>query len=204
MILILRISVVLTLLAIGACDNPTSSVRSDIPIEGAAAYFPVSVGNRWVYATTDQEGRPAGFDTVTVTGVEGDIATLYGPGTSELRYRVTETAVTQTVEFGGVHDSSAHLIRIPLSVGTQWQSYFNEIEIIAVDTVISTSAGTFHDVVAVTTAFCAGYGPIGCVAIVSYPMITYFAKGVGPVKYEMWVPSGTGQTYGRSLVSYGR
>jgi hypothetical protein len=186
MILLHRIAIVVTLLVLNACDSPTSSVRSDIPLEGVAAYFPVSVGNTWVYATTDQEGQPAGFDTATVTSVESNLATIRRWG-FEIPYRVTEDAVTLIGAYSGMPDTSGDLplIRTPISVGAAWKSFTQDLRIIAVDTSVATEAGIFADVIVVQAQECAGYGGVLC--FVPGDLIrTYYTFGVGEVKRERW------------------
>ncbi len=194
---------VVALLTIGACDNPVSGFRSDLPLEGAA-YFPVSAGNSWIYAVLDQNGQTIGSDTVLVTDIQGTTARLHEPGVDDAVYHVTENAVT-LVEYAGADgmtDSTRHLLQTPLSMGSQWQSYFEAYEIIAVNSSINTRSGVFDDVIVVEAKTCAGYGDFDCG--LPHRMRSYFARGVGPVKYEIWyfgrskpLPSKT-----RSLVAY--
>jgi hypothetical protein len=178
-----------------AYSHPSSIVTNDIPLDGAAAYFPVDVGNTWVYAITDRDGQPVGFDTVTVTGVEGNTVTIagvqknnvtfVGPGPYEHEYGVTAESIkwswaNGTTENGSPADSGDFLIRTPLSVGTQWQSLFSDFEIVAVDTTIETPAGSFDNVIVVRDNDCNGWG--GALCATSYTTHTYYAKGIGLVK----------------------
>lgn len=202
-----RIAIVIALLTICACDNPSSSFHNDIPMEGAAAYFPVSVGSRWVYETTVSPafGVPfGGMDTVTVADIQGNVVTLRDGGPEEIRYRITEDVVTQVYEINGNADTSAHVIRAPLSIGTQWQSYSATHEIVAVDTTIDTPAGTFDDVIAVRILTCAGWGEMMCKT--SYYILVYYAKGVGLVKSvtTSYGPRFDSPAITRQLVAFGR
>jgi hypothetical protein len=178
-----RIAIVLTFLAIGACDNPSASYTGDIPQDGIVEYFPVSAGSWWTYETSFPSSlvEPINVhDTVYVAGIESNVARLRGPGSYEAEYRITGDVVTQIIALDGTLDSSAHVIRTPLSVGTQWQSYHNAHEIVAVDSTVDTPAGIFQDVVVVETHTCAGRALILCKT--SYSIHTYYAKNVGLIK----------------------
>jgi hypothetical protein len=205
MILLHRIAIVVTLLVLNACDSPTSSVRSDIPMEGVAAYFPVSVGNTWVYASTDQDGKLTATDTVVVASVEGDVAILqYGSDAYEMVYRITEDSVTHLGVYAGVPEYSDDLIRTPVSVGTKWDTHTSVCRIVAVDTTVSTHAGVFDNVVTVwSQEVCR---TVVCPMVVRFPRLMHYANGVGFIKSEVFVDGEFGRLIKntRSLVSYNR
>jgi hypothetical protein len=202
-----RLVVVAALLVMGACDNPSASYTGDIPQAGITEYFPVSAGNWWTYETTFPSSlvEPISVhDTVFVAGIEGNIAILRGPGSYEAEYRITADVVTQIVALNGTLDSSAHVIRTPLSVGAQWQSYHDAHEIVAVDSTVDTPAGIFQDVVVVETHTCAGRALMFCKT--SYCIRTFYAKDVGLIKTTTR-PAGSDihlPLITRQLISYGR
>jgi|SaaInl4_150m_RNA_FD_contig_51_1360457_length_1614_multi_2_in_0_out_0_2 hypothetical protein len=208
MLLFRRIAIIVALFATGACLDPSSGLRSDLPPDGIAAYFPVSVGNRWVYSTADGEGQQTFIDTITVTTVEGSIATLEHRehfSNQEIRgytltYRVAEDGITRVALNGVVSDTGLHLIRAPISAGTEWRTRLQILRIATVDTTVNTMTGIFTDVIVVQTQTCMGCTVPGSI------WRSYYAKGIGLVKHERYSYDALDYPPFRtqSLISYGR
>lgn len=167
--LILMSIVVIFWLATGCGDNSPSgpSTASD------AAYYPLAVGNQWVY---DKEGTisVSGITTGTISGSEVTDITDKVPHSSGFDVFVQETSLCDTIEMAGqtfitdttyttymnVTDEGLHIytsltdldsvsvVPFPLEVGLTWQFSENPpmtAEILSLTETVNVPAGTFEN-----------------------------------------------------------
>ncbi len=196
----------LALIAIAGCygmriegcypSSPVTDSQTDIlpGPAGAAAYFPLDVGNTWTYGHMDPDPnvREAAL-TWTVVGKTVDGASL------EIGYVGTETLDTigykaswdavVAVESLGPSGAGA-IIELPLIAGNQWDAECVSRKIVATDSVQSTPASDFSDVLVVRTSPAGGPG---CPQyLVGWYEMHYYARDVGLVKWEYYILAGTG------------
>lgn len=159
--------------------------ESDILTE----YFPLAEGSSWVY---EGIGNEFASYTQKVTHTQGDKAqVLVSSGTSTAnRYEITPDSILHTYrqhefyEGTSILDKPANIqaivLKLPLTTGNSWQSESNTCEIIDTGATVETPAGTFKECLSVKT---------------TYPdstnySIHYYAKGLGMVKSEYFMPEG--------------
>jgi uncharacterized protein YceK len=167
-----KVIVVFAVLAlVSGCGN--SGSPADPQSESDASYYPLSVGNQWVY---DRSGTMtvAGIQTGTVNGANVTDITDQVPHSSGFNVYVQEINLCDTLETAGqtiISDStyttylrvadegffsylslivsdSASFVPFPLQVGATWQ--FSQDppitgEILSLSETVSVPAGTFDD-----------------------------------------------------------
>jgi hypothetical protein len=165
----MRTPVLLLAAAAAACARaPAALPRA----EGPADYFPLALGNEWVYRDESPAlppGRQGGTRTVRILERTGD-GYFRDSERGELR-----------ADRDCLHDRARRLLCGPIAVGTSWTSVVSvssteRYEIAAVGEEVSTPAGRFGACVRVR-----GHNRAGATDLVNE--ITY-APGVGPVRIE--------------------
>jgi len=149
---------------------------------GAAAYFPLDVGNTWTYARVDGDSvLQENARSLTVVGKSAERTLVVyagiriGPDTVE--YEADSHAVVTWAEWG-----AGSLIEAPLAIGNQWDATCISREIVAVDSVLSTPAGSFLNVLVIKESpIYEGTCPVNAVG---WYEKRYYARGVGFVKWE--------------------
>jgi hypothetical protein len=166
----MRIPVLLLAAAAAACARAPAAPPPRA--EGPAAYFPLAVGNEWVYRDESPAlppGRQGGTRTVRILERTGD-GYFRDSERGELR-----------ADRDCLHDRARRLLCGPIAVGTSWTSVVSvssieRYEIAAVGEEVTTPAGRFRACVKVR-----GHNRAGATDLVNE--ITY-APGVGPVRIE--------------------
>jgi hypothetical protein len=149
------------------------------PTSGPADYFPLAVGNEWVYRDESPALPPGQRGTSrTVRIVER---------TRDGYYRDSERGELRT-DRGCLHDRARQLLCAPIAAGTSWSSVVSvssteRYEIAAVGEAVATPAGRFENCVKVR----AHNRAAAATDLVNE--ITY-APGVGPVRIETFVVAG--------------
>lgn len=166
----MRSTTVLLLAALAACAHaPASPARASAP----AGYFPLAVGNEWVYRDESPAlppGRRGGTRTVRIVD-----------RTKDGYYRDNERGELRA-DTDCLHDRARQLLCAPIAAGTSWVSVVSvssteRYEIAAVGETVATPAGRFQDCVKVR----AHNRAAATTDLVNE--ITY-APGVGPVRIE--------------------
>jgi hypothetical protein len=166
----MRIPVLLLAAAAAACARAPAAPPPRA--EGPAAYFPLALGNEWVYRDESPAlppGRQGGTRTVRILERTGD-GYFRDSERGELR-----------ADRDCLHDRARRLLCGPIAVGTSWTSVVSvssieRYEIAAVGEEVTTPAGRFRACVKVR-----GHNRAGATDLVNE--ITY-APGVGPVRIE--------------------
>lgn len=165
----------LTLIALtAACARaPSRAAPSAPPAASSAGYFPLAVGNEWVYQDESPalppERRGAGR---TVRILER---------TADGYFRDSERGELR-VEGGCLEDRLRRLLCAPIAVGTRWSSVVaagstERYEIAAVGEAVETPAGRFEGCVRVRAHNRASAG-------MDHVLEISYAPGVGPVRIE--------------------
>ena len=151
-------------------------------------YFPLSVGNRWVYESSEGTPTALALETWKVIRQEGaafvvqvtqpsmtdnDIEELLTPTTEGLmnltRTRTDSPARTQTPEL---------ILKLPPTAGTSWKNESGRYAITGDSETITVPAGTFSSCIEVT--YWAAEGNV--------KVVTVYAPGVGMVQREEQFP----------------
>ena len=152
----------------------------------AAAYFPLAVGNEWIYAD-ESPGSPGGERKIRIL-----------ERTADGYFRDTERGELRA-DGGCVHDRLRRLLCAPVTPGTQWSSVIaasstERFEIASVGEEVQTPAGRFGGCVRVRAHNRAN-------AATDYVIETTYAPGVGPVKLETFaVVNGVVQAQVRAVL----
>jgi hypothetical protein len=148
--------------------------RAPAPPAGeAASYFPLAVGNEWIYADESPALRPG------AAGTERTVRIL--ERTQDGYFRDSERGELRA-DGGCVHDRLRRLLCGPIAAGTRWSSVVSvssteRFEITSVGEEVATPAGRFDGCVRVRAHNRAN-------ATTDYVIETTYAPGVGPVKLE--------------------
>jgi hypothetical protein len=131
------IGIALGLLA--GCAHGPEKAGSSGPRTGAAEYYPLAVGNRWVYETTLLGEK--GERTIEIVGQKNG-------------YFVDSEGGELKADALGVLDPKRYLLRDPLEVGQAWKNVVSvssaeRYKITAVGVPCETPAGKFSDCVQV-------------------------------------------------------
>ena len=136
-----RLLFALALLVISACAGPSAATAGafDDGLRPPAQYFPLTVGNRWVYRT--RFGKTVEENVVTIDRQEGAV------------FRDNRGSVLGA-DAEGVRDERRYLLKAPLTPGASWKSTvevgrIEEYTVLAVDEAVTVPAGTFHGCVLV-------------------------------------------------------
>jgi len=158
-----------TLLHVVGCAGPATT--GDAPVTddrwAPGRFFPLAVGNRWVYRT--KFGKTVEENVVTIDRQEGAV------------YRDSRGSVLG-LDPAGVRDERRFLLKAPLTPGARWQSTVEigrveEYLVVGVDEEVSVPAGTFHGCVLVR-------GKSAVDAATELEIEWSYAPGVGLVKME--------------------
>ncbi len=196
------ITLLLTALCSCGSDDPAGPADES---HGVAAYYPLTPGSWWEYVRYGDTGvtelhfpwqvrvEESDGEWTRVTGEFGiDRATSY---------IVTDAFVLARSEtVPGLPADT--LLRGPLAVGETWEMGCFRCNIVAIDTSVTTAAGTFDSVMVVRTT--AG-PPDQCPGLdAEVQFYAYYAPGVGLVRSETHDTGVTGQprAYGSTLVDY--
>jgi hypothetical protein len=118
------------LLVLCACKSAPATRPADTSGDGAAAYYPLAVGNSWTYGQSGTQKR----ETIQIIGRDGPW--FIDDHRGRLRY-----------ESDGVRDADRYLLRTPLAAGAKWSAVENLVvqrfEVLSLDTSLVTQAGTF-------------------------------------------------------------
>jgi hypothetical protein len=164
----LRTAALSAALALGCAHHATGAAAAG----PAASYFPLAVGNEWVYLD-ESAGIRGGSSPERTVRIVGRTADGYFHDNERGELRADE---------GCVHDRLRRLLCAPVEKGTSWSSVVSptsteRFEIAAVGEEITTPAGRFSGCVRVRAHNRAG-------ASTDYVIETTYAPGVGPVKLE--------------------
>ncbi len=148
-------------------------------------YFPLAIGNRWVYEVQDRtDGAPPTEEYWEVTREEqgafvlrihpsdlttGGFEESFIPTTDGIKRMAAETKDKEQPPF---------YLKGPLQVGTTWQDEDGEYEITALHKTVTVPAGKFSHCVEVTNRRKGGKATV----------VTLYAPGVGVVQREETFP----------------
>jgi hypothetical protein len=143
------------------------------PAREAASYFPLAIGNEWVYAD-ESPGVRSG-----TAGTDRKVRIV--ERTPDGYFRDSDRGELRA-EAGCVHDRLRRLLCGPIEAGTRWTSVVaatstERFEIASVGEDVTTPAGRFGGCVRVRAHNRAN-------ATTDYVIETTYAPGVGPVKLE--------------------
>lgn len=173
-----------TILALAVVASACATAPARAPrTAGPAAYFPLAIGNEWVYRDEspalppDRQGA-----TRTVRILER---------TPDGYFRDNERGELRA-DPDCVHDRARRLLCAPLSAGNSWASVVSvssteRYEIAAVGETVTTPAGKFDGCVRVRAHNRAAPGA-------DHVLEISYAPGVGPVKLETYVVVGAAVT----------
>lgn len=173
------------LLWAGGLQRP-SLLQAEAPV---SAFFPLAVGNRWVYESSEGSETAPVVEAWEVTRQEGNAFVLEieqsylstGEGVEEF-FVLTNEGISRSVHgtqngtTGGAEPS--FFLKAPLTAGASWQNEDGRYAITAVDETVTVPAGTFTHCVEVTR-----WSTNGKVTV-----ITLYAPGVGMVQREESFP----------------
>lgn len=121
----------LTLGLVSGCSNPFS-------IRMSADYFPLEVGNKWIYkvegeATSQAQIEVISYDTVYLVSVQGE-EILYErrEGEVNLLTELTTTYLGERISFGKIREP---YLRLPFIKNDSWEAQFNFSTVFIGDTV---------------------------------------------------------------------
>jgi len=133
-----------------------------------STYFPLAVGNSWVYEFSTSTDAPPVHESVAVIGQDGDTFSLWinddflngdilmGNGYQETVFRTVEglgypSRVRGTPQKPEVLSDKPQLfLKAPLTMNATWESNWGKYEVTAVDVTETVPAGTFKNCVEVT------------------------------------------------------
>lgn len=149
-----------------------------------AAYFPLAVGNRWVYESSESTDVTPVVESWEVTRQEGNAFVLQIKQTYMTAEGVEEFFVStadgirrldrQTASFETMGAEPRFFLKAPLTVGATWKNADGKYAVTAIDETVTVPAGTFTNCVEVTHWSASG--------IVT--TITLYAPGVGMVQRD--------------------
>ena len=168
--------VLVTLLSCGALAGCATSQERVLPRAEAADYYPLDIGNRWVFRATSPAQAGENFE------VRIDSRDTNGFYVSSQGMRMMRRA-------GGIFDGDRFLIEDPIEVGHAWMavpsaSVVERFRIVGTKVAVSVPAGSFSDCVQVemSQSIRGQDGSTGrLVGVWTY------AKNVGPVYFKQWV-----------------
>ncbi len=175
----------LILLALG-CGVQGSSVLYAEPLPNA--YFPLAVGNQWVYESSEgTEAEPIG-ESWKVTRQEGNAFTLEIKQSYVTMDSIEEFFVSTADGVGRLDDQTTSaettgtepqfFLKAPLAIGATWNNTEGTFEVTAVGKTTTIPAGTFTNCVEVTRQSKGG----------RVTVVTLYAPGVGVVQQEERFP----------------
>lgn len=148
-------------------------------------YFPLAIGNRWVYEVQDRaDGAPPTEEYWEVTREEqGALVLRIRPselttGGFEESFISTNEGIQRFTRETKDKEHPPFFLKGPLQVGMTWQDEDGEYEITAVDKTVTVPAGAFSRCLEVTNRRKGGKATV----------ITLYAPGVGVVQREETFP----------------
>jgi hypothetical protein len=150
-----------------------------------AQYFPLAVGNRWVYEVHDRtDGAPPAVEQWEVIRADqgayvvrirhSDLPT----GGFEESFIPTDDGIKRVARETKDKAHPPHFLKGPVRVGTKWEDEDGTYEITATDKTVTVPAGTFAHCLEVTNLRRGGKATV----------ITLYAPGVGVVQREETFP----------------
>jgi len=162
------------------------------PRRDAASFFPLAVGNRWVYVdSTGTEHEEILSDHI------GEF--FYNPRT-RLGTAHDPEGVRQAIFYKGVPRSSWFILKVPLRVGAIWTSEDLLYEITNTHKTVLVRAGTFRNCLEVRIRHRREFVTNREKGAVEAVLTITFAPGVGPVEWRTTI--GDRLLYRKELVSY--
>ena len=162
------------------------------PRRDAASFFPLAVGNRWVYVdSTGTEHEEILSDHI------GEF--FYNPRT-RLGTAHDPEGVRQAIFYKGVPRSSWFILKVPLRVGAIWTSEDLLYEITNTHKTVLVRAGTFPNCIEVRIRHRREFVTNREKGAVEAVLTITFAPGVGPVEWRTTI--GDRLLYRKELVSY--
>lgn len=166
----------LTTLIWGVLAGCATSQERAQPRVNAAAYYPLDVGNRWVFRASSPAQPSENFE-VRIDSKEPS------------GFYVSSQGMRMMRRAGGIFDGDRFLIEEPLEVGHSWMavpspSVVERFRIVGTRVPVSVPAGSFSDCLQVemSQTIRGQNGSNGrLVGVWTY------AKGVGPVHFKQWV-----------------
>jgi len=145
-------------------------------------FFPLTKGSTWSYLGEGNEFASFSREVLFTRGNLAQIQEGNGGTVSAMVFRTTGTAVTRVLNFPETYDpvnllgrkpnDSTVILKAPLRAGTKWKTPGGSREIVSVNEVVTTPAGTFRNCILVKIP--------GKESTVK----EYFKEGVGMVKRE--------------------
>jgi hypothetical protein len=149
-----------------------------------AAYFPLAVGNRWVYESSESTEVMPVVESWEVTRQEGNAFVLQIKQSYMTAEGIEEFFVStadgmrrldrQTASFEAVGAEPRFFLKAPLTVGATWKNADGKYAVTAIDETVTVPAGTFTNCVEVTHWSASG----------TVTTITLYAPGVGMVQRD--------------------
>ena len=162
------------------------------PRRDVASFFPLAVGNRWVYVdSTGTEHEEILSDHI------GEF--FYNPRT-RLGTAHDAEGVRQAIFYKGVPRSSWFILKVPLRVGAIWTSEDLLYEITNTHKTVLVRAGTFRNCLEVRVRHRREFVTNREKGVVEAVLTITFAPGVGPVEWRTTI--GDRLLYRKELVSY--
>jgi hypothetical protein len=167
-----------------ACARAPAPKPASLPTVGAPAdYFPLAIGNEWVYQDESPALAPEQRGQARTVRIVERTADGYFKDSQRGELRL---------DGGCLHDRTRRLLCGPIAAGTRWSSIVSassteRYEIAAVGEAVATPAGTFEGCVRVRASNRAAQGAEHLLEIT-------YAPGVGPVKLETFAVVGEAVT----------
>jgi hypothetical protein len=148
------------------------------------AYFPLAVGNKWVYEFSQSPELPPVYESISVQSRTGDAFFMWikddymlgdvltGDGHQEVIYRTSDGFGYNSRTVKNPHvlgDNPQLFLKTPLTMNATWENDWGKYHVTAVDVTEKVPAGTFRDCIEVT--FRANSGDVTIVSL--------YAPGVG-------------------------
>jgi hypothetical protein len=171
----------LILLALGWGLKEASLLYAEPP---PAAYFPLAVGNRWVYESSESTAVTPVVESWEVTRQEGNAFVLQIKQSYMIAEGVEEFFVSTAEGIRHSDRPAANVeamgteprffLKAPVTVGATWNNADGKYAVTAIDATVTVPAGTFTNCVEVTHWSASG----------TVTTITLYAPGVGMVQRD--------------------
>lgn len=181
--------VVLAMMLIFTMSHPTQADEAPL-----VQYFPLAIGNRWVYEVQDRtDSAPPAEEYWEVTREEQGAYVLrirpsdLTTGGFEESFIPTGEGIKRFARETKDKEHPPFFLKGPLQIGTIWEDDDGTYEITALDKTVTVPAGTFSRCLEVTNRRKGGKATV----------ITLYAPGVGVVQREETFPiiEGSGSFY---------
>lgn len=149
-----------------------------------ADYFPLAVGNRWIYESSEGTETAPALESWEVVGQHGQIFVVRIQQPFVTTEGITEQLVSTPDGIGRVageisvseplRSAPQFFLKVPLQVGTSWKNRDGRYAITLVDESVTVPAGTFANCLEVTRWSTGGTATV----------MTLYAPGVGMVQRE--------------------